>query len=336
MKGTPYRTLLYLLCLGSLVLFCSSRTHGQTDPRRRRGMARELYHEGVFYGKQGKYIEAESALEKALEYYPAYADAYNALGVVSHRQKKNQQAIEYYVLAIETDPHHVKARTNLALVFHEQRHDEKALRQLEKVLEIHPDYGPAQQLIRTVKRNAVEQAAQERERQKSEQAAQERERQKSEQAAQERERQEKASQKSPPPPVVKKEASSKKSRSQKSPFAAGTKLFREGKVEAGIQSYQHTLSRLPRSAEGYTLLGMAYREQSRITLENKWFQHRVKALTTALTCDARYVPALIGLAELSFEQGDFRATKIYLRDALTYQPDHPAKAQIEAILRHMP
>ncbi len=312
MKGTPYRTLLYLLCLGSLVLFCSSRTHGQTDPRRRRGMARELYHEGVFYGKQGKYIEAESALEKALEYYPAYADAYNALGVVSHRQKKNQQAIEYYVLAIETDPHHVKARTNLALVFHEQRHDEKALRQLEKVLEIHPDYGPAQQLIRTVKRNAVEQAAQERE------------------------RQEKASQKSPPPPVVKKEASSKKSRSQKSPFAAGTKLFREGKVEAGIQSYQHTLSRLPRSAEGYTLLGMAYREQSRITLENKWFQHRVKALTTALTCDARYVPALIGLAELSFEQGDFRATKIYLRDALTYQPDHPAKAQIEAILRHMP
>ena len=45
--------------------------HAQ-ETQNTRGLAREHYYQGVFYGKQSKYTEAILELEKAIELYPAY------------------------------------------------------------------------------------------------------------------------------------------------------------------------------------------------------------------------------------------------------------------------
>jgi tetratricopeptide (TPR) repeat protein len=73
---------LLLLLAGGFGVFAQKPS--QTPP----GLAQEYYREGVFYGKQGKYVEAVVALEKAIALNPANADAYNALGVVYHRHTR--------------------------------------------------------------------------------------------------------------------------------------------------------------------------------------------------------------------------------------------------------
>ena len=325
MRNTPSHSILLLLCAGNVLLFCAFTAFGQDDPRKIRGMARELYQEGVFYGKQGKYVQAEMALEQAIELYPAYADAYNALGVVYQRQHQNNKAAEQYLLAIEAEPKHVKARTNLAIIYSDRRQYQKAARQLEKALEIQPDYAPARKLIGSARNKAAEQAAKELE------------------------RQQKAAQRSKPPSIntSRKQhvAEQKVQRKQKTsrtatnpqtsspPFAAGTTLCRAGKLDAGIQAYRDALGRFPHSAEGYTLLAMAYREQFRITRDARWYQQELEAFTAALEYDDHYVPAQIGLGELLFEQGYVIAASMYFEDALLYQPSHPAKDQLQAILQ---
>jgi tetratricopeptide (TPR) repeat protein len=57
----------------------------------------------VFYGKHGNYLEAILELEQAFR-PSGYADAYNALAVVYHRQKQYEHAIANYLLAIEQTP----------------------------------------------------------------------------------------------------------------------------------------------------------------------------------------------------------------------------------------
>lgn len=299
------RTLFICLIL-LLVMGEDFREADAQDGQKSLGLAREHYRQGVFYGKQGKYVEAITELEKAIELYPGYADAYNALGVVYHRQKQNQKAIEQYLLAIEAEPGHVKARTNLAMIYNHQKAYRKAVRQLEKALEVDPTYAPAQKLIGDVRRKADEQDAKELERQQ--------------QAA-----------KRTPQPQPKK-PSAKKQNSAKPFFAAGTELIKQGKVEAGIREYQKGLKLSPRSAEGYTLLGMAYREKYRTTNDMKWRQQEIWAFNKALKVNPRYVPALLSLGETFYEQGEITKAIPYFKKVLRYAPKHPAKPQLEAII----
>jgi len=269
-------------------------------------LALEHYYQGVFYGKQAKYVEAITELERAIELNPAYADAYNALAVIYHRQKHYQDAIEHYLLAIEADPNHAKARTNLAMLYVDQQAYAKALRQLEKTLEIDPEYAPAKELIDEVRAKVEAEEAKERERQQ-------REAQRTPTAQPER------------PPQPEPEAA-------KALFRSGTTLIKQGQIDAGIREYQKGLDIAPSSAEGYTLLGMAYREKYRTTRQGKWRQEALTMLTLALKDDPKHVPALLGLGEMLYEQGDVAKAIPYFQKVLRYQPNHPAKAQIEALL----
>lgn len=291
----------------SLFFLFSAGYLAAQEPQASLQLAREHYYQGVFYGKQEKYVEAIMELEKAIELYPAYADAYNALAVVYHRQKQYQKAIEYYLLGIEADPKHVKARTNLAMTYNAQHEYRKAVRQLEKALEIKPDYEPAQKLIPEVRKNADEQDAKELERQQKE----------AERLAQ---------------TTSKPTAENTQTASAQSLFDTGTKLIRAGKIDAGIQQYRKGLEMRPHSADGYTLLGMAYREKYRLTHEGTWRQEEIFAFNEALQSDPKYVPALLSLGEVLYEQGEFSEAISYFQKVLRYQPDHPAKEQLEAII----
>lgn len=269
-------------------------------------LALEHYRQGVFYAKHEKYVEAVMELEKAIAEFPGYADAYNALGVVYHKQTQYHKAIDQYLLAIEADPRHAKARTNLALIHNEQQDYRKALQQLEQALEADPEYAPATRLLETVRKKAEQQEAEERQRQQQE-----------------------AQQSSKP------QSTPSKAQPRQAAhvlFQAGTELIWQGKIDAGIQQYQQGLKVAPRSAEGYTLLGMAYREKFRLTTELTWRQEEVAAFQKALMYDPKYVPALLGLGETYYAQSDFAKAFSYFQHVLEYQPDHPARDQLEVIL----
>lgn len=281
--------------------------HAQ-ETQNTRGLAREHYYQGVFYGKQSKYTEAILELEKAIELYPAYADAYNALAVVYHRQNQQQQAIEHYLLAIEAEPGHVKARTNLAMIYNERKEFRKALRQLEKALESDPNYAPARNLIDNVRKQVEEQEAKERE-------------------AKEREHQQKTAEKSSQP-----QPKRFQKKSAQTLFKSGTNLVRQGKIDAGIRAYRQGLGLSPRSAEGHTLLGMAYRQKYHATGDPVWRQKEISAFTKAVKYHPKHVPALLGLGEAYYEQGAASKAISYFQKVLQYQPNHPAKEQLEAII----
>jgi superkiller protein 3 len=269
--------------------------------------AREHYELGVSYGKQGKYADAIVELEQAVELHPAYADAYNALGVVYYLQKDQQQAIEQYLLAIEADPKHVKARTNLAIVYSEQQEYRKAVQQLEKALELDPNYAPAQELLEAARPKADAQDAKELERQQKE------------------------AQRTPPPEMV--QPSQDKQKAAKALFDAGTRLIKQGKIDAGMREYKKGLELHPQSAEGFTLLGMAYREKYRATRDASWRQEEIIVLSKAIQLNPKYVPALLGLGEVLYEQGEVAQAIPYFQKVLQYAPNHPAKEQLETIIR---
>lgn len=316
-----YKILIALVCILFWGIINCSTLYAQEDPKQAQGLAREYYREGLFYGKQGKYIEAIMALEKAIEISPAYADAYNALGVIYHRQKQNQEAIVHYLLAIEAEPSHAKARTNLAMIYNEQEAYQKAVHQLEKALQDHPEYEPAQGLIEPARENAAEQEMKEREQQ-----------QKVEQPPAEAPKAPKAS-KTPKTPVEQKPKSTQKT--MKPLFHTGTQLMREGRLDAAIRSYRKELERLPRSAEGYSLLGMAYREKFRTTRDSQWRQQETAAFTTALKFQPTYIPALLALGEIYYERGEFDKAVSYFEKALAVQPKHPAREQLETIMQQI-
>lgn len=279
------------------------------------GIAREHYYQGVFYGKQENYQEAILELEQAIQADPGYADAYNALAVVYHRQKQYQQAIENYLLAIETNPGHVKARTNLAMIYHDQGHEQKALQQLEESLKYDSSYEPAQKLLGSVKKKAEARAAQERLQQQAQAATR------------------------TPPPSEKPApaAPAKKSTLPSTPtsaFTEGTRLIRQGQLDAAIQAYQQGLQKFPRSAEGYTLFGLAAREKYRLTHDPAWRDQEVAAFTKALQYDPQNLSALLGLGEFYYEQGLLSTALTYFQQVLQIQPDHPARDQLEMILRY--
>lgn len=306
------RTLGYQLFTFSMIyvfghLFCQAYAQ---DTQSLQGLAREHYYQGRFYGEQEKYTEAIIELEKAIELYPAYADAYNALGVVYHRQQHYQKAIKYYLLAIEADPRHAKARTNLAMIYNEQKEFHKALQHLEKALETDPEYVLAQKLIDKVRPKAEEQEVKEQE------------------------QQQKATQKHSPPQAQKPSKSAQKT--ALSLFNKGTQLVKQGKIDAGIQAYRKGLKLDSRSADGHTLLGMAYRQKYHVTGDVAWRQREISEFRKALKYNSRYVPALLGLGEVYYEQGEISEAIQYFKKVLRYQPNHPAEDQLEAIIQQTP
>ncbi len=275
-------------------------------------LAREHYDQGRYFAEQEKYIEAVIELEKAIALYPAYTEAYNALGVVHHRQREHQKAIKFYLLAIESNPGDAKVRTNLAMVYNERQEFAKARKQLEKALKSDPDYVLAQKLFDKLKPKADAQAAEEKE-------------------AEQQQQQPKAEQTSSQTRVQKMSKSAKKT--AQSLFQQGTQLVQQGNVDAGIQAYRKGLKQYPRSAEGHTLLGMAYRQKYHLTDAAAWRQKEISAFRKALKYNSKYVPALLGLGEMYYDQGDMPKALEYFKTVLRDQPDHPAKDQLESIIR---
>jgi tetratricopeptide (TPR) repeat protein len=283
--------------------------------------ALEAYHQGVFYGKSEKYVEAVMELNHAITTYPEYVDAHNALGVVYHQQQQLDNAIASYRRAIELDPRHAKALTNLALVYKERGEYENALRQLQDAVDADPAYAAAQKLLPEVRQLFEAQ-------QRSQPASAE-----AETAAQSPAPVREITVSAVPPATLPAAPKSAPAPSPQSPFEQGTTLVRQGKLDAGIAAYQQALRQRPCSSEGLTLLGLAYREKFRVTQELTWQQEEVLAFQKAIQCDPAHIPAVLALGETMYAQKDYANAARYFRYVLQFEPHHPARAQIEEFLR---
>ncbi len=274
--------------------------------------AQEYYREGIFYTKQDKFEEAIMALEKAVELEPGYGNAYNALGVIYYQRKQYGKAAEQYLLAIESDPKNVKARTNLALTYQKQQAYQKAVEQLQQVLAQQPDYAPAQTLMKQIRPKAITvETPKERENTAPKPA----------------EKPEKT------PEKTKKEPARKQANISSSDlFDSGIALCSEGRIDAGIEAFLNGIRQTPRlAAEGYALLGMAYREKYRVTRDPQWRDQELAAFSEAMNAQPQYAPALLGLAEIYYEQGKLSLAYPLFQKILEYQPAYSARDQIEAI-----
>jgi tetratricopeptide (TPR) repeat protein len=72
----------------------------------------------------------------------------------------------------------------------------------------------------------------------------------------------------------------------------------------------------PLTAEEHVMLGLTYEDQGYRRLAAQEYR-------TALTREAGFVPALIGLGNVAFAEGEMEESEAYYQQALTASPDHP-------------
>jgi Flp pilus assembly protein TadD len=88
--------------------------------------AREYRQEGINAQDIGDLDSAMKMYQKAIEVDPAYAVAYNDLGVIYEAREMDFRAEESYLKAIKIDPYYLSAYTNLALFYEGKRELGKA------------------------------------------------------------------------------------------------------------------------------------------------------------------------------------------------------------------
>jgi tetratricopeptide (TPR) repeat protein len=78
--------------------------------------ARKAYEKGTQSLQKGRLPEAEKDLEKAVEIYPKFANAWLSLGHVRERENQNESARDAFLKAIEVDSKMVEAQLELGIM----------------------------------------------------------------------------------------------------------------------------------------------------------------------------------------------------------------------------
>lgn len=89
--------------------------------------ARAYRIQGLSYQLKGNLAAALRSYQRALQFDPAYVEAFNDLGIVYEASGSTDKAIECYLKSIESDPDYLSAYSNLAMLYEEQRDFDKAL-----------------------------------------------------------------------------------------------------------------------------------------------------------------------------------------------------------------
>jgi len=98
-----------------------------------------LLNNGLNYTKTGRYQEAISEYQKALEIDPNSISAYLNMGASYRYLGDSQKAIDCFQKILTIDPKEVNALNNLAVVYVELKKYDEAIAYFKKALEIKPD-----------------------------------------------------------------------------------------------------------------------------------------------------------------------------------------------------
>ncbi len=100
--------------------------------------ARKAYEKGTQALRKGKPADAQLALEKAVELYPKYANAWLELGRSRLAQKSLETAAQAFLNAVDADPKLVRAHAELGMMAARQSSWEEATKYLDIALKLDP------------------------------------------------------------------------------------------------------------------------------------------------------------------------------------------------------
>jgi len=123
--------------------FAEAISHFQRAVEIRPDYAEAYYNLGIALDRQGNPVEAMNQYQKALEIKPDYAEAHNNLGILLTKQGRAAEAIEQYQRAIELDPNRVEFYNNMGNLLATRGHLVEATANYQKAVEINPDFAAA-------------------------------------------------------------------------------------------------------------------------------------------------------------------------------------------------
>jgi Flp pilus assembly protein TadD len=98
---------------------------------------------GEAFDQRGRYNEAISQFQQALQIKPGYAEAYNNLGIALSQKGRVDEAITRFQKALQIKPDYAEAHNNLGNALRQKGKVDEAITQFQKALQIKPDYAEA-------------------------------------------------------------------------------------------------------------------------------------------------------------------------------------------------
>lgn len=108
--------------------------------------------------------------------------------------------------------------------------------------------------------------------------------------------------------------------------------FQKQEYDQAIISYQKAIKLDPKAAAAYNLLGMAYRFRFQQLRNPELQAQEIAAFQKALEVDPKFWVAMINLASTYYFRGEKAKAAPLFKQALTLNPDHPEKAQLEKMI----
>src|SRR6266404_1261085 len=94
-------------------------------------------------GNKKKYDEAMQHLQKAVEIYAKYPEAYNEMGLIERRREHDKEAEEMFRKAIDADPKWTAPYLNLAVLQLNKQNYTELLKTTERVVQLDNNLAPA-------------------------------------------------------------------------------------------------------------------------------------------------------------------------------------------------
>lgn len=116
-------------------------------------------------------------------------------------------------------------------------------------------------------------------------------------------------------------------------FEEGQKAVSEGRYADAIELYTEGLALQPDAAEGYNLLGIAYRNEFARTGDAEFQTREIEALRKALELVPDYSEALLNLGQTLVNAGEKQEGAAYLQKFLEIEPDFKDRAAVEQIIQ---
>jgi tetratricopeptide (TPR) repeat protein len=113
----------------------------------------------------------------------------------------------------------------------------------------------------------------------------------------------------------------------------GAGQMEKQQYDQAIATFKKALKEEPKSAVTYNLLGMAYRFKYNQVRNQKLKQQEIMAFKKAVEIDPNYWVALINLGTTYYYLGEKAKAGPLFKKALTLNPNHPEKAQLEKMIQ---
>jgi tetratricopeptide (TPR) repeat protein len=113
----------------------------------------------------------------------------------------------------------------------------------------------------------------------------------------------------------------------------GTGQMEKQQFDQAIASFKKALKYEPKSAVTYNYLGMAYRFKYNQVRNQELKRQEIAAFEKAIDIDPNYWVALINLGATYYYLGDKAKAAPLFKKALTLNPNHPEKAQLEKMIQ---